>query len=70
MPFLVVHGDLDPLLPVDHAEQLYEGAGEPRESWIEAGYGHAEAAATPGLIRRIGEWAAANSCDTEEARPA
>jgi pimeloyl-ACP methyl ester carboxylesterase len=61
VPFLVVHGDLDPFLPVDHAEQLYDGAGEPRELWIEPGFGHAEAAAPPGLIRRIGEWAAAHT---------
>lgn len=67
-PFLVVHGDADPFLPVEHAEQLYDGAGEPRELWIEAGFGHAEGAATLGLVRRIGEWAAANSRDTERTR--
>jgi len=58
VPLLVVHGDRDPFLPVDHAEQLYEGAGEPRELWIEPGFGHAEAATTRSLIRRIGGWAA------------
>jgi pimeloyl-ACP methyl ester carboxylesterase len=63
VPFLVVHGDLDPFLPIDHAEQLYDGAGEPRELWIEPGFGHAEAAAPPGLIRRIGAWAAAHTCE-------
>jgi pimeloyl-ACP methyl ester carboxylesterase len=68
VPFLVVHGDLDPFLPLDHAEQLYDGAGEPRELWIETGYGHAEGAATPGLIRRIGEWAAVNSRETERVQ--
>lgn len=63
VPFLIVHGDADPFLPLDHAEQLYDAASDPRELWIEPGYGHAEGAATPGLIRRIGDWAAANSRD-------
>ncbi|MEV8636414.1 alpha/beta hydrolase [Streptosporangium sp. NPDC051023] len=60
-PLLVVHGDADSFFPLDHAHQIYEAAGEPRELWIEPGYGHAESAATPGLVRRIGEWVAANS---------
>jgi pimeloyl-ACP methyl ester carboxylesterase len=60
-PFLIVHGDRDPFLPVDHAEQLYAGAADPRELWIEPGYGHAESAATPELIRRIADWAASRA---------
>ncbi|MEV4187526.1 alpha/beta fold hydrolase [Streptosporangium canum] len=60
-PLLVVHGDADGFFPLDHAHQIYEAAREPKELWIEPGYGHAESAATPGLIRRIGEWAVANS---------
>jgi pimeloyl-ACP methyl ester carboxylesterase len=55
-PLLIVHGDADPFFPLDHAHQLYEGAKEPKELWIEPGYGHAEAAATPELIRKIGRW--------------
>ena len=55
-PLLVVHGDADAFLPIDHAEQLYGAAAEPRELWIEPGFGHAEAAATPVLITRIGGW--------------
>jgi pimeloyl-ACP methyl ester carboxylesterase len=61
VPFLIVHGDADPFLPVDHAEQLYDAAGEPRELWIESGYGHAEGAATRALIRRIAGWAATHA---------
>ncbi|WP_289850965.1 alpha/beta hydrolase [Actinoallomurus purpureus] len=60
-PLLVVHGDRDPFLPVDHAEQLYAAARDPRELWIERGYGHAESAATPALIRRIAEWTASQA---------
>jgi fermentation-respiration switch protein FrsA (DUF1100 family) len=63
VPLLVVHGDADPFLPVEHAEQLYDAAAEPRELWIEPGFGHAEAAATRRLITRIGDWAAAHALD-------
>ncbi|HEU5158637.1 MAG TPA: alpha/beta fold hydrolase [Streptosporangiaceae bacterium] len=55
-PVLIVHGDADHFFPLEHAEQLYAAAKEPRELWIEPGFGHAEAAATPDLIRRIGGW--------------
>ncbi|MEV4377040.1 alpha/beta fold hydrolase [Streptosporangium sp. NPDC049644] len=58
-PLLVVHGDADPFFPLDHAYQIYGYAGEPKELWIEPGYGHAESAATPELVRRIGGWAVA-----------
>jgi pimeloyl-ACP methyl ester carboxylesterase len=63
VPFLVVHGDADPFLPVEHAEQLYDAATEPREMWIEPGFGHAEGAATPELINRVGDWVAAHARD-------
>ncbi|MBP2703254.1 alpha/beta fold hydrolase [Microbispora sp. RL4-1S] len=56
VPLLVVHGDADPFFPLEHARQLYDNAAEPKELWIEPGYGHAETAATPELIRKIGRW--------------
>lgn len=59
-PLLIVHGDADTFFPLDHAYQLYEGAREPKQLWIEHGYGHAETAATPQLIRRIGKWVTEN----------
>jgi pimeloyl-ACP methyl ester carboxylesterase len=55
-PLLVVHGDRDRYFPLDHAEQLYAAAGEPRELWVERGYGHAENAASAELLHRIGRW--------------
>ncbi len=55
-PLLVVHGDADPLFPVSHARALYEAAAQPKQLWIEPGFGHAEAAATPELLDRVGEW--------------
>ncbi|MFB4307471.1 alpha/beta hydrolase [Actinomadura sp. GTD37] len=56
-PLLVVHGDADAFFPLEHARQLYEAASDPRELWIEPAFGHAEVAATPELIDRIGKWA-------------
>jgi pimeloyl-ACP methyl ester carboxylesterase len=57
VPLLIVHGDADAFFPLEHAHQLYDNAREPKELWIEPGYGHAESAATPDLVRRIGVWA-------------
>lgn len=58
VPLLIVHGDADTFLPLDHGRQLYDAAREPRELWVEPAFGHAEVAATPDLIKRIGDWAA------------
>ncbi len=55
-PLLIVHGDLDGYFPVDHAQQLYAAARDPKELWIVPGFGHAESAATPALLDRIGGW--------------
>jgi pimeloyl-ACP methyl ester carboxylesterase len=55
-PLLVVHGDQDEFFPVDHAEQIYAAAHEPKELWIVPGFGHAESAAKPALLDRIGDW--------------
>jgi pimeloyl-ACP methyl ester carboxylesterase len=58
-PLLVVHGDRDRYFPVEHARWLVEGARGPAELWLEPGFGHAEAAVTPDLVRRIAAWAEA-----------
>jgi pimeloyl-ACP methyl ester carboxylesterase len=63
-PVLIVHGDADRFFPPEHAEQLYAAAGEPRELWLERGFGHAETAATPDLIKRIGGWLVAAPAPT------
>jgi pimeloyl-ACP methyl ester carboxylesterase len=54
IPVLFVHGDRDHYFPVDHPHALYEAANEPKELWIVEGFGHAESAATPDLLDRIG----------------
>lgn len=60
VPLLVVHGDLDRYFPVEHAHQLYEAAGEPKQLWLEQGFGHAESGASPQLLARIAQWIAQN----------
>jgi pimeloyl-ACP methyl ester carboxylesterase len=54
IPVLFVHGDRDHYFPVEHPEALYEAANEPKELWLVEGFGHAESAATPELLSRIG----------------
>jgi fermentation-respiration switch protein FrsA (DUF1100 family) len=58
VPVLIVHGDADAYFPVEHAEKLYAAAAEPKELWIEPGFGHAENAAPDALVRRIADWLA------------
>lgn len=69
IPFLVVHGDADPLFPVEHAHALYAAAEEPKQLWIEPGFGHAENAATPRLLHRIGGWLAAATGSSPSPAP-
>ncbi len=54
IPLLIVHGDRDHYFPVEHPEALYAAAGDPKELWLLEGFGHAESAATPELLDRIG----------------
>ncbi|MFP5218325.1 MAG: alpha/beta fold hydrolase [Actinomycetes bacterium] len=52
VPLLVVHGDRDAYFPLSHAEEL--AAAAEAELLVEPGFGHAEAAASPELLDRIG----------------
>jgi pimeloyl-ACP methyl ester carboxylesterase len=54
IPLLLVHGDRDGYFPVEHAHALAEAAGDPVELWLLEGFGHAETAATPELLGRLG----------------
>jgi fermentation-respiration switch protein FrsA (DUF1100 family) len=53
-PVLFVHGDRDHYFPVEHPEELYAAASDPKELWLIPGFGHAESAATPELLDRLG----------------
>jgi pimeloyl-ACP methyl ester carboxylesterase len=65
-PLLVVHGDQDRFFPVSHAHMIYDAAAEPKELWIETGYGHAESAASPELITRIAGWIRRSVTDRDD----
>jgi fermentation-respiration switch protein FrsA (DUF1100 family) len=53
-PLLVVHGDRDELVPLFHAEALFEAAPDPKRLYVVEGVGHND------LVSRAGgEWAAA-----------
>ena len=39
-PLVLIHGDSDSIVPVEHAEQLFEAAREPKELWIVRGADH------------------------------
>jgi pimeloyl-ACP methyl ester carboxylesterase len=54
VPLLVVHGDRDHYFPLEHPQAIYDSAAEPKELWLLEGFGHAESAATPEILDRIG----------------
>ncbi|HEU5034389.1 MAG TPA: alpha/beta fold hydrolase [Mycobacteriales bacterium] len=54
IPLLLVHGDKDHYFPIEHPQALFAAAAEPKELWLVEGFGHAETAATPELLDRIG----------------
>ncbi|MEU7640582.1 alpha/beta hydrolase family protein [Streptomyces sp. NPDC039016] len=61
-PLLLVHGDRDAYFPLDHPRMLMAAADPATTAlWIEPGFGHAENAAGPELLRRIGAWAVARA---------
>ena len=56
IPLLLIHGDKDHYFPVEHPEALFAAAREPKELWLIEGFGHAESAATPELLDRLGRY--------------
>jgi pimeloyl-ACP methyl ester carboxylesterase len=52
VPLLLVHGDRDGYLGLEHPRVLAERSGAPL--WVEPGFGHAEEAIGPELVDRIG----------------
>lgn len=43
IPLLVIHGDADPIVPIQHGKALYDAANEPKQFWKIAGGGHISA---------------------------
>lgn len=51
-PIMVIHGDIDALIPVSEGLALYEAAGEPKELFLVEGAGHNDVSMVAG--RRYG----------------
>lgn len=60
-PMLLVHGDEDHYLPVEHPLALRRATGGHAELWLERGMRHAETAMTPRLVDRLATWLASNT---------
>jgi uncharacterized protein len=56
-PLLLVHGDGDHYVGVDHPLALHRATGGHAELWLERGMRHAETATTPDLVDRMAAWA-------------
>jgi pimeloyl-ACP methyl ester carboxylesterase len=54
VPLLLVQGDRDEYVRAEHGYALSKAAAGPVEFWMERGFGHAEEAAEPALLRKIG----------------
>ncbi|MGH3759779.1 alpha/beta hydrolase family protein [Actinophytocola sp.] len=57
-PLLLVHGDGDHYVGVDHPLALRRATGGHAELWLEHGLRHAETAMTPELVDRMATWLA------------
>jgi uncharacterized protein len=57
-PLLLVHGDGDHYVDVDHPLALQRATGGRAELWLERGMRHAETAMTPRLVDRVAAWLA------------
>lgn len=57
-PVLVIHGDIDMLIPVEEGEALFEAAGEPKELFVVTGAGHNDVSMVAGDAygRRMRGW--------------
>ena len=56
IPLLIVHGELDGYLSVEHPRALAAAAGPSARLWLVPGFGHAEAGVVPGLVDGIGRY--------------
>lgn len=64
-PLLLVHGDGDHYVGVDHPLALRRATGGRAELWLERGLRHAETAMTPELVDRMAAWLA-DRCEGDD----
>jgi hypothetical protein len=53
IPLLILHGDQDLVVPVHHAQRLYDAALGPKQLWIVPGAGHIQTTATAAQRDRL-----------------
>lgn len=56
MPVLLIHGDRDMIVPVQHASRLFDAARAPKTQWIVPGAGHIEALRSPEMRDRFARY--------------
>jgi len=59
IPVLILHGDQDKIVPVEHGRLLFAEAREPKEYWELPGLGHVKSWTDEGTRKRLLAWLAA-----------
>jgi uncharacterized protein len=53
IPILIIHGERDDIVPVEHAKNLYAAAEEPKQIWMLPNVGHIQALTVPEYRQRF-----------------
>jgi fermentation-respiration switch protein FrsA (DUF1100 family) len=61
IPLLLIHGERDSVVPLEHSKRLYARAAEPKELWVVPDAGHIQAVRNKGLRKRLTEFLHAHS---------
>lgn len=69
IPLLLVHGEKDPIVPLQDGERLFAAAHEPKQFWKVAGVGHIAAFRSPAMRERLVAYLRRQLCP-ELPRPA
>jgi fermentation-respiration switch protein FrsA (DUF1100 family) len=55
-PVLIIHGEMDPIIPVHYGKALYAAAKEPKELWLIANAGHIQSLNQVQVRKRLIEY--------------
>jgi uncharacterized protein len=53
IPLLILHGDQDLVVPMHHAQRLYDAARQPKQLWIVSGAGHIQTTGSSAVRERL-----------------
>jgi uncharacterized protein len=56
IPLLLIHGEQDEVVPVEHSKRLYAGAMEPKDLWVLPNAGHIQAVRSESVRKRLTEF--------------